>query len=143
MVTCLSTSSPFVSESCSCAIKEHALSAHQENSPALHGNRSPGRRAARSAVGNDGVQPRPLTGRPTIGEEPGWDDETVLRTPEVVFRTPPHVKGRAGEVNPPVTERANAARTEPGPHRLIDIGRTAHRVFVIRCGCGMSPGRRR
>jgi hypothetical protein len=26
----------------------------------------------------------------------GWDDETVLRTPEVVFRTPPPLQGVRG-----------------------------------------------
>jgi hypothetical protein len=91
--------SPLVPAQKSFAIQEHALSASLWSSGALHGNQSPGRRAARSVVGDDAVQPRRLTGHPTIGEEPGWDEETVLRTPEVVFRTPPHVTRRAGDVN--------------------------------------------
>jgi hypothetical protein len=63
---------------------------------------------------------------------PGWDDETVLRTPEVVFRTPPPVTGRAGDVNPPVTVRARVANTAAGVHqgrtgRLRSAGR--HTAF--------------
>jgi hypothetical protein len=33
------------------------------------------------------------------------DGETVVRTPDAVLRTVPHVTRRAGDVNPPVTVR--------------------------------------
>ncbi|MFM8478629.1 MAG: hypothetical protein ACKOEO_22830, partial [Planctomycetaceae bacterium] len=52
----------------------------------------------------------------TIPASP-WDGETVLRTPVVVFRTPPHLPGRAGDVNSPVTVRARAARVAAGAHQ--------------------------
>jgi hypothetical protein len=60
----------------------------------------------------------------------GWDGETVLRTMAVVSRTVPHVTRRAGDVNPPVTVRARAARTATGTHegltgRLTSTARLA------------------
>jgi hypothetical protein len=63
----------------------------------------------------------------------GRDGETVLRTPEVVFRTPPPVTGRAGDVNPPVTVRARAANTAAGAHQ----GRTG-RLTLPACHTAFS-----
>jgi hypothetical protein len=62
------------------------------------------------------------------GGAPRWDGETVLRTPEVVFRTPPPVTGRVGDVNPPVTVRARAANTASGTHQ----GRTGRLTSAAR-----------
>jgi hypothetical protein len=57
-----------------------------------------------------------------------WDGETVLRTSEVVFRTPPSVTGRAGDVNPPVTVRARVANTAAGARK----GRTGQLTSAAR-----------
>ncbi|MEY3173659.1 MAG: hypothetical protein RLZZ436_1573, partial [Planctomycetota bacterium] len=62
-----------------------------------------------------------------LGER-GWDGETVLRIPEVVFRTPPPITGRAEDVNPPVTVRARAANTAAGAHQ----GRTGRLTSAAR-----------
>ena len=68
------------------------------------------------------------------------DGETVIRTPEVVFRTCPHVTRRAGDVNSPVTVRARVARTASGTHqgryRPIDIDRSPWDVFCDSFGLG-------
>ena len=58
----------------------------------------------------------------------GWDDETVVRKPEVVFRTPPHLTRRAVDVNPPVTMRARAANTAPATQQ----GRTGRLTSAAR-----------
>ena len=66
----------------------------------------------------------------------GWDGATALRTPDFVLWIGPTVTRRAGDVNPPVTVRANA--------RVCRVANTDTGVAVVfamanvRCGRGVT-----
>ncbi|MFM7037632.1 MAG: hypothetical protein ACKO2L_07905 [Planctomycetaceae bacterium] len=60
--------------------------------------------------------------------ERGWDDETVLRTPDFVLWIRSTETKRSGVVNPLVTLHANVARTASGTHQ----GRTGRLTSTAR-----------
>jgi hypothetical protein len=82
---------------------------------------------------------RSRQGSGSAGASP-WDGETVLRTPEVVLRTPPHRdKACSGCQSPGNDARPrgpNRIRNAPKCYRPIDIDRTSQDFFVIRSGSG-------